>query len=220
MRKDRYVSSFLFAIVIGVIHLLPSLASAESYLGGQLGFTIPEDFSSVFGTGVRAGAGRSNNFDLNNSFTYGVKAGHYFEHYKWLGVEADFYTTTPHLNGQVAQFTPGGLAGVPGALTRVSTMAFSLMGRYPGEKFQPYAGMGLGLNFAKATGAFAKDTDTSPGLHLVGGARLFLTKEVALFGEYKYDRATFRFVENGITGDYMGHTFMTGITYHFAPPGK
>ena len=219
MRKSRSVSAFLFAIVMVVMFLLPSLASAESYLGGQLGFTIPEDFSSVFGTGVRAGAGRSNNFDMNNSFTYGVKAGHYFDRYNWLGVEADFYTTTPHINGQVAQFT-GGLAGVPGALTRVSTVAFSLMGRYPGEKFQPYAGIGLGLNFAKATGAFAKDTDTSPGLHLVGGSRLFVTKEVALFAEYKYDRATFRFVENGLTGDYMGHTFVTGITFHFLPPGR
>jgi opacity protein-like surface antigen len=217
MRKNRHVSSFLFTIMIGVMSLLASLASAESYLGGQLGFTIPEDFSSVFAAG---GGARINNFDMNNSFTYGVKAGHYFDRYNWLGVEADFYTTTPHINGQVAQFTPGGPIPVPGALTRVSTMAFSLMGRYPGEKFQPYAGMGLGLNFAKATGAFAKDTDTSPGFHLVGGARLFLTKEVALFGEYKYDRATFRFADNGLTGDYMGHTFVTGITFHFLPPGR
>lgn len=217
MRKNRYVPSFLFAIVMGVIPLLPLLASAESYLGGQLGFTIPEDFSSVF---VAGGGARVNNFDLNNSFTYGMKAGHYFDRYKWLGVEADFYTTTPHLEGQIAQFTPGGPTPVPGALTRVSTLAFSLMGRYPGEKFQPYAGMGMGIYFAKATGAFAKDTDTSPGFHLVGGSRFFVTKEVALFAEYKYDRATFRFVDNGLTGDYMGHTLMTGITFHFLPPGK
>src|SRR5438093_6374949 len=109
MRKNRYVSAFLFTTVMVVMPLLPSMASAESYLGAQLGFTIPEDFSSVFAAG---GGARSNNFDMSNSFTYGVKAGHYFEHYKWLGVEADFYSTNPHIDGQVAQFTPGGLTPV------------------------------------------------------------------------------------------------------------
>lgn len=95
-------------------------------------------------------------------------------------------------------------------------------GPYPGEKFQPYGGMGIGLNFAKATGAFTRDSETSPGFHLVGGLRLFITKEAALFAEYKYDRATFSFptLDNGpgagtgFVGDYFGHTLVGGVSFH------
>jgi len=213
------------AILLSVLSLLilaPSKVEAETYIGGQAGFTIPEGLGGVTNDG---GGTRFDNLDLNNSFTYGAKAGHYFEQYKWLGVETDLYTTTPHLEGQtVMTRTAGGTASqdVPGALTRVTTWAFNLMARYPGEKFQPYVGAGIGLNFAKATGSFARASDTSPGLHLVGGLRFFVTKEVALFSEYKYDRATFRFSDldngvgggTGLVGDYAGHTIVAGLTFH------
>lgn len=226
MRKNHYMYALLFVIVIGVIPFLASLASAESYIGGQLGFTIPESLGGVSQTG---GGARFSNLDLNNSFTYGAKAGHYFERYKWLGVEADLYTTNPHLENQNAtRTTAGGSTSVivPGALNRVTTLAFSLMARYPGERFQPYAGMGMGVYFAKAAGSFSKDTDASPGFHLVGGSRFFVTKEVALFGEYKYDHATFSFpslptgIGTGLTGDYMAHTLVVGVSYHFMPEGR
>jgi len=223
MQKNHYIGSLLVVVFVGLIPLLPSLASAESYIGAQLGFTIPEDLGSVFNTG---GGVRVSNLDLNNAFAYGVKGGHYFDRYKWLGVEADFYTTTPNLEGQTATATSPATSiafSQPGALTRVSTLAFSLMARYPGEKFQPYAGLGMGIYFAKSTQSFSTDTDTSPGFHLVGGARLFVTKEVALFGEYKYDRATFSFPNlqpAGLIGDYYANTFMVGVSYHFLPEGK
>ena len=223
MQKNHYMRLLLVVVFIGLMPLLPSLASAESYIGAQLGFTIPEDLGSVFATG---GGARVSNLDLNNAFAYGVKGGHYFDRYKWLGVEADFYTTNPNLEGQTATATnPAGSIAFspPGALMRVSTLAFSLMARYPGEKFQPYAGLGMGIYFAKSTQSFSTDTDTSPGFHLVGGARLFVTKEVALFGEYKYDRATFSFPNlqpAGLIGDYYANTFMVGVSYHFLPEGK
>lgn len=220
MQKNHYIRLLLVVVCVGLIPLLPSLASAESYVGAQFGFTIPEDLGGVFPTG---GGARISNLDLNNAFAYGVKGGHYFDRYKWLGVEADFYTTNPNIENQNATATPGGPFIQQGNLMRVSTLAFSLMARYPGEKFQPYAGLGMGIYFAKSTQSFNKDTDTSPGFHLVGGARFFVTKELALFGEYKYDRATFSFptlAPTGIIGDYYANTFMVGVSYHFMPEGK
>jgi opacity protein-like surface antigen len=206
---------------LGSLTFGSSTVRAEVYAGGQLGFTIPEAFSNVVNDG---GGFRFSNLDLNNAIAYGAKAGFYSEQYKWLGVETDLYTATPHLEGQTATRTDGGSTSVsvPGALTRVTTWAFSVMARHPGEKFQPYAGIGIGLNFAKASGAFSRDTDTSPGVHLVGGLRMFVNKEVALFTEYKYDRATFRFRDldngpgggTGFVGDYAGHTLMAGISFH------
>ena len=102
MQKNHDMRLLLVVMFVGLISLLPSLASAESYIGAQLGFTIPEDLGSVFNTG---GGARISNLDLNNAFAYGVKGGHYFDRYKWLGVEADFYTTTPNLEGQTATAT-------------------------------------------------------------------------------------------------------------------
>lgn len=217
------VSLIALAILIPVAATSP--ASAELYVGGQLGFTIPEDLGGVREVG---GGIRLTDLDLNNSFTYGAKVGYFLERAKWLGFETDLYTTTPHLEGQDATRTnAAGVSSnsrVVGALTKVTTLAFSLVGRYPGERFQPYAGLGMGIYFAKATQAFARDTDSAPGFHLLGGARLFVSREVALFGEYKYDRATFRFRDldtngpgsgNGLIGDYQAHTLVIGISYHF-----
>lgn len=221
LRKSFCVST-VGAALIGVLLGAPGPVRAETYIGAQLGFTIPESLGSVMENG---GGARLANLDLNNSFAYGAKIGHYFERYKWLGVETDLTTTTPHLEEQtVVRTTSGGSSSVsiPGALMRVTTWSFSLMARRPDEKFQPYVGIGLGLNFAKASGAFARDSDTSPGLHLVGGLRFFVNKEVALFSEYKYDRATFRFRDldngpgagDGFVGDYAGHTLVVGMSFH------
>ncbi len=225
MQTNRLLLASLVAPALVCVVLASSPASAEMYVGGQLGFTIPEDLGGVREVG---GNIRLTDLDLNNSFTYGAKVGYFLEQAKWLGFEADLYTTTPHLEGQDAtRTTAAGVSSnsrVVGALTRVTTLAFSLVARYPGERFQPYAGLGMGVYFAKATQAFARDTDSAPGFHLLGGARLFVSKEVALFGEYKYDRATFRFRDldmngagsgPGLIGDYQAHTLVIGISYHF-----
>ena len=59
-------------------------------------------------------------------------------------------------------------------------------------------------------------TRTNMGINLIAGARYFLTPQTALFGEFKYNRATIR--SEGMDGDYSSQTFIFGISVHFDRP--
>lgn len=91
------------------------------------------------------------------------------------------------------------------------------MVRYPGKVFQPYAGVGLGVYFADIDGSGFSDSTTEPGLVVNAGARVFVTDRVALFGEYKYNFASFEFDDPTVLvkGDYSVHHIVVGLTYHF-----
>lgn len=140
---------------------------------------------------------------------YGGKVGYFFSRLNWLGVETEAFTTTPHVK---QQFTTISFLGAPlvsgtgiGNHFRVTTWALNLIARYPGERFQPYAGAGLGVFFARMSDLPGSSSDTAPGLNALAGARFLIAKQVALFGEYKYNRATFEFDELLLKGDYSAH---------------
>ena len=95
------------------------------------------------------------------------------------------------------------------------------MFRYPGKRLQPYVGIGPALFMAKLSDATVSDTQstTTVGLNTQLGLRYFMTRHVALFGEYKFNYARFNFSETfnliGFTGTYTAHNFVIGIGYHF-----
>jgi opacity protein-like surface antigen len=92
--------------------------------------------------------------------------------------------------------------------------------RYPGTQFQPYAGVGIGVFFARAkfsgpTGGTDND-NAVPGLNALAGLRYFASDHIALFAEYKYNRAAFEFpTAIGIEGDYSANHVLGGVSYHF-----
>jgi opacity protein-like surface antigen len=105
----------------------------------------------------------------------------------------------------------------------VVTWAFNAIIRYPGEKFQPYAGVGLGLFFAQFNDEGDWDKAV-PGLNALAGVRYFIGNQIALFVEYKYNRARFNFdrtVDTGagqftsLTVDYSAHLLMIGNSFHW-----
>jgi opacity protein-like surface antigen len=61
------------------------------------------------------------------------------------------------------------------------------------------------------------------GLNLLAGIRAFVTPYVALFTEYKFTQATFRFdqafngfgTQGGFVGDYRAQQLVVGVSYHF-----
>jgi opacity protein-like surface antigen len=60
------------------------------------------------------------------------------------------------------------------------------------------------------------------GLNTQVGLRYLVTKSVSLFGEWKYNRASFNFAESsptqatgGFNGDYAAHLLAFGVGYHF-----
>lgn len=198
--------------------LLPSHSAAETYVAGMVGYTAPNDLTNIQGTGGASALSLSD-LELQSSVAYGGKVGYFLPTVNWLGVETELYNTTPHVKQQSATASAFGASGsgtVPGFNLRVLTWGINAVVRYPGKTFQPYAGVGLGVFFANASFQGQSDSDTAPGLNALVGLRMFATDNLALFAEYKYNRATFNLPNAiGFEADYSANIFMGGVSYHF-----
>jgi hypothetical protein len=97
--------------------------------------------------------------------------------------------------------------------------------RYEREfcRLQPYAGVGLGVFFANlSTNGNSVSDNAVPGLNALGGIRYYFTERIALFGEYKYNYATFDAsrtgplgLTGGFKGDYQVNHIVGGLSFHF-----
>ncbi|MGQ0812696.1 MAG: outer membrane protein [Nitrospiraceae bacterium] len=204
-------------------------AYAETYIGGQFGVTFPGNLSNGQVTTPGFGALTLSDQELSNSLMWGLKAGHYFTALRWFGVEAEFFYTTPHVKQQPLTFKgPGGNAIVDsqGLYHRVMTFApINLMFRYHKTRLQPYFGIGPGIFFARikdpaiTSGDNSQSSNGKLGLNMQVGARYYITRRWAAFGEYKFNYARFDYKDTpnlfGFKADYSAHIFGFGISYHF-----
>lgn len=214
----RLSGAVLFLFLYDLL-LLPSPSAAEMYVAGMVGYTAPNDLTNVEGTNGLSGISLSD-LEMKSSVAYGGKIGYFFPALNWLGVETEVYNTTPHVKQQSVTASGFGvsvpLGTVPGFNVRVLTWGINAIVRYPGKTFQPYAGVGLGVFFAEAKFQGQSDSDTAPGLNALAGIRFFAIDHLALFAEYKYNRASFSFPNAiGFDVDYSANIFMGGVSYHF-----
>lgn len=184
-------------------------------MAGQVGPTFGDRLKDVQGTGSLASL-TAPDFDLQNSVAYGMKLG-YFPGERWFGLEAEAFNTTPHVKSMDVNG-----AYVPGIHFRVTTVGLNLIARYPGRTYQPYIGIGGGVAIGHVGNSptTTSDTDTTAALQLLAGLRAFVTSRVAVFTEYKYTDATFRFDGafgsiGGFQADYGAQHLMFGLSYHF-----
>ena len=201
----------LILTVCMLLVLFQRTANAESYVAGFAGYGLSAQLTDVRMTGGSPGS----DLDLQNSPIYGLKVGHFLDGLKYFGGEAELYTATPYLKQQ--QFTLSSPSGtqtgtIPGAHLRVSTAAFNVVYRYPGQVFQPYAGVGLGF-FWYTTPTSTAGSELRPGLNVLAGTRVFVTKQMAFFGEYKYNHASFP--GGNFDANYNAHFAVFGVGYHF-----
>ena len=210
---------FLYSLItIGSVLLIPGIGQAEVYFGAMGGVGIPNAFSDVTSKGQFPDMPLPN-VDLGNAAMGGAKMGAYLPGYDWVGFETEGYFTSP----EFSTVPPQGAQKVDSNL-QVATWGFNALLRYPGERFQPYLGVGLGLFFVNI------DTDLPgpslsqnwvPGLNLLGGVRGFVTDSIAVFFEYKYNSATFDLQNRvfnlnfGFEGTYTTNILAGGISYHF-----
>ncbi|MGE0472659.1 MAG: outer membrane beta-barrel protein [Nitrospirales bacterium] len=216
MLQDK--KTFINLIVMALI-LLPTLSHAEWYVGGQFGFSRPNDLADV--EGIKSAKGITlNDQDLKNAFGYGAKVGYFFQdRFDWLGIEFETFTSNPHIKQQPVTASVGGssitLNSVAGTHFRVITPAVNLIVRFPGYYVEPYAGGGVGAFIGTLSSSSGSDTDYSPGVNALGGLRFYLNDQVALFTEYKYNYTKFQFDESFIKGTYSSHNLYGGISFHF-----
>ena len=220
----------LFAITVLAI-MSPSAVQAESYVAGQFGLTFPQSLSGGVTTQEGIGGLDISDQPLKRSVNIGAKLGHYFSRARWIGVETGLSYTTPHIKEGSLTFTGPGGSLTSGTLSGVHQRMIiwdvvTLMLRYPGNRLQPYIGVGPALFFASLKGPTAPpgQSATAIGLNAEAGVRYFMTRHWALFGEGKYNRARLGYISNdsnaaadpfGFRATYSALTLSLGISYHF-----
>jgi hypothetical protein len=86
---------------------------------------------------------------------------------------------------------------------------------------QVYAGAGPAIFFAETSNQFGRSTDNGEvGVNALAGLRYFVHRNMAIFGEYKFNYAGFDFTQiqgttAGIQGEYKASHFVGGLAIHF-----
>ena len=132
---QRAVQSLaISAIVLGFATTTQVPATyAETYIAGQFGVTLPMVDGGLKSIDVNSSVllpgTTHSDLELSKSVMYGGKVGHYFNAARWIGVEAEAFYTTPHIEQQVHTFQNPAVPGVTpsatlqGAHFRVLTVA-------------------------------------------------------------------------------------------------
>jgi opacity protein-like surface antigen len=131
---------------------------------------------------------------VKNGVGGGFKAGVFpaFTGYV-VGIQAESFAMGQEITAPTSIGTSG-TQSARGTLLAWTTMV-SLVVRYPGERVQPYIGVGAGWSSSflvdteitkGGTTQSARLRDTSFASQFFGGLRMNLTQRVFLFGEYKY----------------------------------
>ncbi len=214
--------SLLVMLTLGLSLLACSESSrAELYIAAQGGYQFPQDLSDVQGTGSFNGV-RANDLDLNSQAAFGVKIGRAFTGgLQWLGLEIDYSHSDANIAAQrVTASAP--ILGItqqngrtPGVGLSVNHITGNVILRYPGSQIQPYVGVGGGLGISRLRTAPQDETDVYPVFNVFVGMKVFVTKHVALFTEYKHARATVEFTKSHFEGDLRTNWFMAGLAWHF-----
>jgi len=222
----------LLVLLYGVIGigLKPWASAADWYISAQAGLTLPQDLGNIeradSGTGVSV-----SDLELQTSIVYGGKLGVFFPgKFNWLGIEGEVFNVTPHLKQQAVTTTTTSGSPVSGSIAgahlRVTTAAINAMVRYPGKRFQPYAGAGLGAYWFRLSDSTGfSDTETNVGFNGLAGVRYFFMEAFSFLTEYKSNYALMKFTDTlpgtgtiRLQGDYTAHHFVGGITFHFDGP--
>ena len=205
-------------------HELGSKSYAEVYVAGHLSGTIPEPFGNVRGTNGGAET-RFSDIPLKVALGGGGRIG-WMTPLHWLGFEAGFTYTTPHLKRQQLTVTgsgprpPGFTEQFEGAHFKMAMIPVAVMLSYPHEKIQPYIGGGIGPVWGELTTVDGQKgvSRVTLGVHAMGGMRVFLTKQVAAFSEYSYMRTRFDFdfgSSAGLSAVCGTHQVGIGLSFHF-----
>jgi opacity protein-like surface antigen len=221
-RMTRRLS--ILSLSLSLVTLTSTSAKAEMYVAGQIGAHLPSNYSNVQWS-VGGVSVRGNDLSLQNSLMYGAKMGYYFDSVKLegfnLGVETEVFNATPHVQQQNWRVGTTNLGTLPGVNNRVLVWSpFTVVVRYQAGEFEPYAGVGLGVFFSHLSSGNFSSSSTDVGLNTQLGLRYRVTKDVSVFGEWKFNHASVshtNLVGTGlnVSADYNAHILAFGVGYHF-----
>ncbi|MGH7146546.1 MAG: outer membrane beta-barrel protein [Nitrospiraceae bacterium] len=231
----RFVITSLLTLLAPIVLFAPQ-AYAETYVAGQFGVTLPSIGKGLTDndlTGIFIPGATISDQSLKTSGLYGAKLGHYFQAVPWFGLEAEVYSTTPHIKQQSITFSgpsgPVGSLDFHGLNFRVVTLApLNLTLRYHKTRLQPYIAMGPGIFFARIEDPSLTSDNTQSstnfGLNAQVGLRYYITRHFTVFAEGKYNHVRFHFSETppginfnlfGFNGTYNMFHVAVGLSYNF-----
>jgi opacity protein-like surface antigen len=188
---------------------------ADLYLGG----VVPEDGkvdgeATPFGVSINDSA----KADYDNTYIVGGRVGFWSPGSRWMGVALDI--SYFELESEWTE-------------TKVLPVSALVMLRYPGDRLQPYIGMGAGVFFTdtkvdiQLSGQNKNFSDTAVdfGLDTRAGLAWRLFRRLAIFGEYRFtyfeadysDKISSGGTESdvNIEVDNKVHYLLLGISYRF-----
>jgi opacity protein-like surface antigen len=262
VRPALAVAASLLLAVPGLAAAEPYLAG---FVGAAItennGLDTTQTNNPVSVNGVSFLDGTLKNIEFDTSVVFGGKVGYYFDHPALggnFGLELEVYHFEPNVASQTVVFSgtartifgttlpPEFRTTIQKADIDVTAVGLNLLYRlelgqsdnFPHGRFQPYAGVGLGLFVATLsttttpfdTNKSIEDTDTQPGGQILLGARFFLSPNIAIFAEYKFVQTaefSFRFQETATAlglpatetardqADLTQHQFLAGVGFHW-----
>lgn len=190
--------------ILGCVFLIsPQVATAEPYVGLFVGAAIPED-KDVDATRRRDGLtildGKLKDVEFDTSVVFGGKVGYFFTESRVFGGHFGLEFEVYHFRITALGFNE---------LYRLPLLTSS---NFPRGRLHPYIGVGLGILIANVETKTTlldqqselSDTSVKPGLQVLGGAKFFLSKDIALFGEYKFTHAGGFGFEGKESGTFLG----------------
>ncbi len=209
-----------------VFFTFTGLSHAESYISFYAGGAFPDNADWTDNIGIAS----SGTIDLDNTATFGAKAGHWFNEANspFLGIEVEANVQFPDWNSVTTEQALGFIL-IPPVTTSVTanttlvSVLFNTLVRYPRGPVRPYAGVGFGFavwdigdQSLATVGTFQSETDTAFAWDLIAGLDFHVSKRVSLFGEYKYLGANFSFPDFiGMDIDYRASQVYGGVILRF-----
>jgi len=234
LNKSKHI--FVLLLFAGIFAVVPP-AHSETYIGFGMGASIPEDFRHVSLGGTAA----ANYEDLNgnNSFAYGIKVGHFWEHLTWrgleFGLEMNYFKRDLDATARIVDSDFGGVESLGFRINSFQTLGLIPLVRKSLGAYEPYLGIGLAVSFLDAEEVILGNTPVNTvkvapaisdlfdfGVIMLAGLNYKISERFKIYSEYKYSQSNYDvLLERGSSTNFnlafntADHNFMMGLTYDF-----
>jgi opacity protein-like surface antigen len=209
----RYRILLILLATISLLTLRVATVSAEVFIDAYVGPAFTSDGKFDNGPAVPATT------EFDTVVSGGARLGYFFDAVPFIGFAIDG-----------SHYQPDGKFGGGGSGfrfdSRVTGLSFDLMGRlplmasnnFPNGQLQPYLTIGPGIYFSRIkltpTPFFGnKDSDSSAGVKLGAGATFMVTRNIGVFGEYRFSHFTAELL--GFEMDVNTHRVQLGAGFRF-----
>jgi len=232
MSESNLIKRGLIILAVSLVAVLfntPCSADDEVvYFSGQAGWLFNAKLSNITDVGGSYEPGTTaSDLDMKNSSMYGAKLGIYSKR-GILGLETEIFRTTPDVERQRQRFkepTFGSSTDDEAYDVSVTAWAVNVLVRVPvSDRMVLHGGVGPAyfwgtIRDSIGTPRAGAQRSNRLGLNTQVGINYFLTPNVALSAEWKYNHARFHFPEDpneqGFRARYNAHFLAASIGYYF-----